>query len=65
MDGLEVIRLANIRSLIAVLMGIVILIADLYWTYTSYTDPTWLALGVIIAVADLIWLAIDFSYMKS
>ena len=53
------------KSRIAIVMGLIILIADLYWTYTSYTYLVWLALGVIIAVADLIWLAIDFSYMKS
>jgi hypothetical protein len=47
------------------LMGVIILVADLYWTYTSYTYLPWLALGMIILVADLIWLAIDFSYMKS
>ncbi len=52
------------KSAVAMLMGVVILVADIYWTYTSYTDVTWLLLGIIIAVADLIWLAIDVSYLK-
>ncbi len=45
-------------------MGIIILVADLYWIYTSYPDTLWITLGVIILVADLIWLAIDASLMK-
>ena len=56
--------MASTKSWIAVLMGIVILVADLYWTYTSYPDATWTALGAIILVADLIWLTIDYSFMK-
>lgn len=47
---------------IAILMGIVIGLVDIYWTYTSYQDPTWLYLGVIIFIADLIWLWIDISF---
>ncbi|MDE1861188.1 MAG: hypothetical protein KGH72_05755 [Candidatus Micrarchaeota archaeon] len=45
---------------LAILMGIVIAIADIYWTYTSYTDAIWLALGVIIFIADVIWLYLDW-----
>ncbi|MCL4389141.1 hypothetical protein M1397_00825 [Candidatus Marsarchaeota archaeon] len=52
------------KSLVGIIMGIIILIADLYWTYTSYSVPTWLALGIIILVADIIWLVIDASFMK-
>jgi hypothetical protein len=54
----------NIKSWIAIFMGIVILIADLYWTYTSYYDALWLALGLVIFVADVIWIYIDYSFMK-
>ncbi|MCW6160142.1 MAG: hypothetical protein LVQ95_03595 [Candidatus Micrarchaeales archaeon] len=49
---------------IAVLMGIIIALADIYWTYTSYFDTTWLALGVIIFIADIVWLWIDIGMMK-
>ena len=52
------------KSKLAILMGIVILIADLYWTYTSYYDAVWLALGIIIFIADIIWLYLDYDLMK-
>lgn len=55
---------ANIRSWLAILMGIIILVADLYWTYTSSFDTLWLALGIVIAVADIVWIVIDYSLMK-
>ena len=45
-------------------MGIIIAIADIYWTYTSYYDLVWVALGVIIFIADMIWLYIDWDFMK-
>ena len=53
----------EMKSQIAILMGIIIAVADLYWTYTSYTDVVWLGLGVVIFVADVVWLAIDFNLM--
>jgi hypothetical protein len=52
------------KSQIGLLMGVIIAIADLYWTYTSYPDSLWLALGAIIFVADLVWLAMDIGLMK-
>ncbi|MDE1851385.1 MAG: hypothetical protein KGH69_01695 [Candidatus Micrarchaeota archaeon] len=53
--------MANMRHNIAILMGIVIAVADLYWTYTSYFDITWLLLGIIIFVADAIWLYLEVA----
>ncbi|MDE1856884.1 MAG: hypothetical protein KGH98_02240 [Candidatus Micrarchaeota archaeon] len=55
---------SNTKSMLALLMGVIILVADIYWTYTSYYDKLWLALGAIILVADLIWLYLDWSLMK-
>jgi hypothetical protein len=55
---------SNTRSNISILMGIVIAIADIYWTWTSYYDSTWLALGIIILIADIIWLYIDWSFTR-
>jgi hypothetical protein len=52
------------KSQIAILMGLIIAVADVYWTYTSYTDVVWLGLGVLIFVADVVWLAIDFNLME-
>jgi hypothetical protein len=55
---------SNTRSNISILMGILIAIADIYWTWTSYYDSTWLALGIIILIADIIWLYIDWSFTR-
>ncbi|MGC8496033.1 MAG: hypothetical protein ACP5MX_02400 [Candidatus Micrarchaeia archaeon] len=44
---------------LGVVLGLIILVADLYWTATSYNVALWLALGIIILVADLVWIAID------
>ncbi len=52
------------ESTVAMLMGIVILLADLYWIATSYFSALWVALGVIIMVADLVWLAIDYRLSR-
>jgi hypothetical protein len=54
----------NAKSMLAMLMGVIILVADIYWTYTSSYDMTWVALGVIILVADLVWMYLDYSLMK-
>ena len=47
-------------------MGIVILLADIYWLLVgaSYTYTPWLAAGVVIFVADLVWLGVDYDLMK-
>lgn len=55
---------APIKLKIAVLMGIIIALVDIYWTYTSYFDTTWLALGVVIFIADIVWLWLDIGMMK-
>jgi hypothetical protein len=52
------------KSMLALLMGVIIIIADLYWTYTSYYDLTWLVLGVIIFIATIIWLVLDWDWMS-
>jgi hypothetical protein len=54
----------NVKSWIAIVMGIVILVADIIWTYQSTFDTLWLALGIIIFIADIIWLLIDYDLMK-
>jgi hypothetical protein len=54
----------NMNGKLAILMGIVIAVADVYWTYTSSYDMLWVALGVIIFIADMIWLYIDWGMMK-
>lgn len=54
----------NMKSWIAMLMGVIILIADLIWTYQSAYDVFWLVLGIVILIADVVWLYIDYSFMK-
>ncbi len=44
---------------VSIAAGVIIIVADLYWTYTSYYDTLWLALGVIIFLASVIWLWAD------
>lgn len=51
----------NMRHQLAILMGLIIAVADVYWTYTSYFDTTWLALGVIIFIANAIWLYLEVA----
>ncbi len=52
------------KSNISIVMGIIIGLADIYWTYTSYFDTLWLALGIIIFIADIVWLWIDIGFRK-
>ena len=54
------------KSYLAILMGIIILLADIYWLVegNSYQYTPWLAAGIIIFVADLIWIWIDYNLMK-
>ncbi|MCL5412598.1 MAG: hypothetical protein M1474_03080 [Candidatus Marsarchaeota archaeon] len=50
-----------VRRGIAILMGLIILVADLYWTYIAFhaAAVTPEMLGIIIFVADIIWLVFD------
>ncbi len=54
------------KSMIAILMGIIIILADVYWLLvgSSYTYAPWLVAGVVIFVASLIWIYIDYDFMK-
>ncbi len=57
---------AKSKSYLAIVMGIVIIIADIYWLLVgdSYKYPPWLVSGVIIFVASLVWIYIDYDLMK-
>jgi hypothetical protein len=56
----------QVKSSIAILMGIVILVSDVAWLVVgaSYTYAPWLILGMVILVADVIWLGLDYSLMR-
>ena len=49
---------------LGILMGLIILVLDIYWTYAARAISTFLAVGVIILIADLIWLFVDAKLMK-
>jgi hypothetical protein len=56
----------QMKSSVAILMGVVILIADVAWLIvgSSYTYTPWLVLGIVIFIAALVWLAVDLSLMR-
>ena len=56
--------MSNAKSYLAISMGIIILLADLWWTWTSYTYLPWLVAGVIIGVASAIWIGLVYDLMK-
>jgi hypothetical protein len=56
---------ASMKSNVAIAMGVIIILADLYWTATSYTYAIWLALGVIILVASVVWIVLDLNLRRS
>lgn len=58
--------MSKTKSYLAILMGIIIILADLWWLFTgnSYQYPPWLEAGVIIFVASVIWIGLDYSLMK-
>ncbi len=56
--------MSNTKSYLAMLMGVIIIIADLYWLSDSYTVPHWLYAGIAIFVASVVWLYLDYVLMK-
>jgi hypothetical protein len=56
----------NTKSYLAIAMGIIIIIADIYWLIVgdSYLYLPWLVAGIIIFVASIIWIYIDYDLMK-
>jgi hypothetical protein len=56
--------MSNTKSYLAMLMGIIIIILDLWWTYASYPYEPWTAVGIVIFVASVIWLYLDYVLMK-
>ena len=57
----------RIKSYTAILMGAVIILADVYWLLigNSYTYVPWLAAAIIIFVASIIWIIIEYDLMKN
>jgi hypothetical protein len=55
------------KSYLAILMGVIIILADIYWLLigNSYTYLPWLIAGITILVASIIWIYIDYDLMKT
>ncbi|MDE1865819.1 MAG: hypothetical protein KGH94_04255 [Candidatus Micrarchaeota archaeon] len=49
------------KSMLAILLGVLIILADLYWIYIN---PQALVLGFIILLASIIWIALDYLLMS-
>jgi len=58
--------MSKMKSYLAIGMGIVIILADIFWLLVgqSYSYPPWLIAGIIIFVASVIWIYIDYDLMK-
>ncbi len=58
--------MSKAKSYLAIGMGIVIILADIFWLLVgdSYTYAPWLIAGIIIFVASIIWIYIDYDLMK-
>jgi len=56
----------NMKSYLAILMGVIIILADVYWLVVgaSYKYAPWLIAGIVIFVASVIWIYLDYDLMK-
>jgi hypothetical protein len=52
------------ESYLAILMGIIIVILDVWWTWASYPYQPWVTVGIMIFVASVIWIYFDYDLMK-
>jgi hypothetical protein len=57
---------AKAESYAAIVLGVIIILADIYWLLVgaSYSYPPWLAAGIVIFIASLAWIGIDYHLMK-
>lgn len=53
------------KSYLAMLMGVIIAIADVIWISQNTFDAFWVELGIIIFVADVIWIYLDYDLMTT
>lgn len=56
---------SKVKSYLAILMGIIIIVADIYWLIVgnSYQYVPWLVAGIVILIASIIWIILDLSLM--
>lgn len=55
------------KSYLAILMGVVIFIANTYWLVVgqSYAYMPWLVSAIVIYIADIYWIVLDYQLMNS
>ncbi len=58
---------AKTKSYLAILMGVIIFIANTYWLVAgnSYQYLPWLVSAIVIYVADIYWIILDYQLMNS
>ena len=60
----------QVKSILAILMGIVIILMDIFWLvypvsgFYSYQALAWLAAGIVILIASIVWIVLDISLME-
>ena len=54
------------KSYLALLMGVIIFIANTYWLFVgdSYQYTPWLISAIIIYIADIYWIILDYQLMS-
>jgi len=61
--------MSKTKSYLAILMGVIIILADIYWLvipvggFVSYNAFPWLMAGIVIFVASVIWIYLDYDLM--
>jgi len=59
-----------VKSYLAILMGIVIIVMDIFWLvypvegFYSYQAVPWLVAAIVILIASIVWIVLDFSLME-
>ena len=55
------------KSYLAILMGVIIFIANTYWLIVgdSYRYLPWLVSAIVIYIADIYWIVLDSQLMSS
>jgi hypothetical protein len=61
---------SKVKSYLAILMGIVIIVMDIFWLvypvegFYSYQAVPWLVAAIVILIASIVWIVLDFSLME-
>lgn len=56
--------MSKMKSWLAIVLGVIIAILDLWWTYESMGYQPWETVGIVIFVATIIWIYLDYDLMR-